>query len=172
MKPTPALFPAFALLLPGIVNAAVFMDTEWAKQACDKWNQSEPLTVELGGDAFAENNAGRGYKIIHLYRDHCGEGTRQQLTISSQDGKAICTYGGPPIERKLNPKVDYLMHATDDDWACMGKGQFGCGPMGAMMSGKLKFVGPKFEVMNVIGPFESFLRLTGAVAGDTGACPK
>jgi putative sterol carrier protein len=52
----------------------------------------------------------------------------------------------------------------------MGKGDFGCGAMGAMMSGKLNFKGPKVEAMKVMGPFESFLKLTGKVAGDKSAC--
>lgn len=44
--------------------------------------------------------------------------------------------------------------------------------MGAMMSGKLKFKGPKMEAMKVMGPFASFLRLTGKVAGNKANCPK
>lgn len=37
------------------------------------------------------------------------------------------------------------MNATDEDWACMGKGSFGCGAMGAMMTGKLKFSRPSIR---------------------------
>lgn len=66
--------------------------------------------------------------------------------------------------------VDYLMHANDKDWTCMGAGSFGCGAMGAMMTGKLKFSGPKMEAMQVMTPFESFLQLTGKVAGNKGNC--
>lgn len=44
--------------------------------------------------------------------------------------------------------------------------------MGAMMTGKLKFQGPKAEAMGVIGPFDSFLLLAGKVPGDTSSCPK
>ena len=65
------------------------------------------------------------------------------------------------------------MNATDDDWTCMGKASFGCGAMGAMMSGKLKFTGPKVEAMSVMGPFGAFLELTGAVEGTKSqTCPK
>jgi putative sterol carrier protein len=64
------------------------------------------------------------------------------------------------------------MNATDEDWACMGKGSFGCGAMGAMMTGKFKFSGPKGEAMSVMGPFDSFLQLTGKVPGDTSSCQK
>ena len=35
----------------------------------------------------------------------------------------------------------------------MGEGAFGCGAMGAMTTGKLKFSGPKMETMGVMGPF-------------------
>jgi putative sterol carrier protein len=64
----------------------------------------------------------------------------------------------------------YQTASNDADWTCMGKGEFGCGAMGAMMSGKLNFKGPKVEAMKVMGPFESFLKLTGKVAGDKSAC--
>ncbi|MEZ5447584.1 MAG: SCP2 sterol-binding domain-containing protein [Thiolinea sp.] len=58
----------------------------------------------------------------------------------------------------MNFAVDYLMHATDNDWACMGQGSFGCGAMGAMMTKQLKFQGPKMRAMQVMEPFENFLR--------------
>jgi putative sterol carrier protein len=72
----------------------------------------------------------------------------------------------------MNLGVDYLMHATDKNWNCMGRGSWGCGAMGAMMSGKLKFSGPKMEAMKVMTPFEGFLKLAGKVPGNQGACPK
>jgi putative sterol carrier protein len=43
--------------------------------------------------------------------------------------------------------------------------------MGAMMTGKLQFKGPKGEAMGVMGPFDTFLQLTGKVPGDKKACP-
>ena len=52
----------------------------------------------------------------------------------------------------------------------MGEASFGCGAMGAMMSGKLKFNGPKMEAMSVMGPFNQYLQLTGKVPGEKGAC--
>jgi len=67
--------------------------------------------------------------------------------------------------------VDYLMYATDEDWACMGEGKFGCGAMGAMTTGKLKLSGPKGEAMSVMGPFNGFLTLTGQVPGDKSSRP-
>ena len=152
-------------------SAGAFMDAEWASGMCEAWNGSTELTEGLGGD-WSANNAGRGYKVIRLYRTDCGEDTAVQLTISDQEGKAVCTYGGAPSDEEMNYEVDYLMHATDEDWACMGKGSWGCGAMGAMMTGKLQFQGPKMEAMGVMGPFNEFLQLTDEVPGDMDACPE
>ena len=88
-----------------------------------------------------------------------------------QGWKDHCSYGGAVKHSKLNADVDYLMHATDEDWTCMGKGSFGCDAMGAMTTGKLKFKGPKMEAMCVMGPFDGFLVLTCKVAGDKASCP-
>jgi putative sterol carrier protein len=164
-----AALAAFAC--SGAASAATFMDAAWASAACTAWNGTS-LTSELGGKSWAANDAGRGYKIIQLYRTKCGEATKVELEIANKDGKAQCARGGAVKHPTLDPKVDYLMNATDEDWACMGKGSFGCGAMGAMMTGKLKFKGPKGEAMGVMGPFDGFLLLTGKVPGDTAACPK
>ena len=83
----------------------------------------------------------------------------------------MCTYGGAPTADAMDSSMDYVMHATDDDWNCMGKASFGCGAMGAMMTGKLKFEGPKMEAMGVMGPFNAFLQLVDEVPGDQGQCP-
>jgi putative sterol carrier protein len=162
--------PVLALACCAGANAATFMDAQWAAAACKAWNKSS-LTSGLAGDAWAANNGGRGYKSIHLFRDKCGEGSKVELEISDKGGKAECTYGGAVKHAKLNYDVDYLMHASDEDWTCMGEGKFGCGAMGAMMTGKLKFQGPKGEAMGVMGPFDGFLQLTGKVAGDKSSCP-
>jgi putative sterol carrier protein len=161
-----------ALACSSAVSAGAFMDPAWAAAACTAWNANPTLTSELGGKAWAANDAGRGFKIIQLYRTKCGEGSRVELQISDKGGKAHCVRGGTVEHAVLDPKVDYVMHATDEDWACMGQGKFGCGAMGAMMSGKLKFKGPKGEAMGVMGPFDNFLLLTGKVPGDTSGCPK
>lgn len=152
--------------------AGTFMDADWASAACSAWNSTPALTNDLGGKAWAANDAGRGYKVIQLYRDKCGEASKVELEIADKDGKAHCVRGGAVKHAKLDPSVDYLMHASDEDWACMGKGSFGCGAMGAMATFKLKFKGPKGEAMGVIGPFDNFLLLTGKVPGDTSSCPK
>ena len=132
----------------GGANAGTFMDAQWAAEMCKAWNSSN-LPADLGGAAWAANNANRGYKIIHLYRDKCGAASKVELEISDKGGKAECSYGGAVKHATLNHDVDYLMYATDEDWTCMGEGKFGCGAMGAMMTGKLKFKGPKGEAMGV-----------------------
>ncbi len=152
-------------------NAAKFMDATWAKGMCDAWNKNDKLMTGLGGDKWIKNDAGRGFKIIQLYRTQCGAQTRVELKIVNKDGKAMCAAGGPVTQQTLNKDVDYVMHATDEDWICMGEGKFGCGAMGAMMTGKLKFEGPKGEAMGVMGPFDSFLVATGSVPGDKAGCP-
>ncbi|MEE9351368.1 MAG: SCP2 sterol-binding domain-containing protein [Thiotrichaceae bacterium] len=161
--------------------ADTYMDASWAKKACAAWNASPVLTKQLAsteaddgeeGYAWAKNNAGRGYKLVQMYRTSCGANSKVQLTIQEKDGKAMCVSAGKPDGKAMNFKVDYLMHASDKNWACMGKGSFGCGAMGAMMSGKLKFQGPKMEAMKVMGPFESFLKVAGKTAGDKSSCPK
>ena len=154
----------------GAAQAASFMGAEWVKSVCHDWNASKTLTTRLGGNKWAANGGKKGYKVIQLYRDGCGVSTRVELDIANQGGKAICTYGGPVRTAKLNGDVDYLMHASDKNWTCMGKGSWGCGAMGAMMTGKLEFVGPKLEAASVMDPFNAFLQLTGKVKGDT-ACP-
>ena len=156
------------------VMAAEYMDANWAKAACNAWNKNAILTGQLGskGEAkWAANNAGRGYKLIQMYRSKCGAQSKVQLTIADKGGKAVCIYGGKPDGKKMNMAVDYLMNATDKNWTCMGKGSWGCGAMGAMMSGKLKFSGPKMEAMKVMTPFGAFLKLAGAVPGSMAACP-
>ena len=148
---------------------ADFMDADWAAKVCDGWNATPELTNELGGDWIA-NDGGRGYKMILMHRDECGDSSKVQINIANKDGKAMCVYGGAPDGKKMDPAMDYHMHATDEDWTCMGKGSFGCGAMGAMATGKLKFNGPKMEAMGVMGPFNSFLTLTGTIPGEKGAC--
>lgn len=169
---------AFSLITSSTM-AADFMDAAWAKQACAAWNQSSTLTTQLAqmpGDMFGDgykwidNDAGRGYKMIQIHRDDngCSAKNSVQLTIANKGGKAMCIYGGKPDGKKMNYSVDYVMHATDKNWVCMGSGS--CGVMGSMMTGKLKFKGPKMEAMKVMDPFSAFLKLTGKVPGVKTAC--
>ncbi len=165
------LFGGLSLCLGLNAQSATFMDAGWASQLCQAWNKTPALTGKLGGDSWASNNAGRGYKTIQLYRNQCGQGSKVELKIADKDGEAICISGGEVTNKTPNYKVDYLMHASNKHWACMGEGSFGCGAMGAITTGKLKFSGPKGEAMGVMGPFDQFLVLTGKVASDQGACP-
>lgn len=84
------------------------------------------------------------------------------LRISDKDGKAMGTASVAVKTATLDPKVDYPMNATDEDWTCMGEGRLGCG---AMTTGKLKLKlnGPKMEAIGVMGPFDTVLQLTGKV---------
>jgi putative sterol carrier protein len=165
------LAAALACLTTSSAYAApVFMSAEWAAEACAAWNANEELVTGLGGD-WIDNNAARGYKVIHVYRQDCKDSPRVELTISKDDDKAKCSYGGAVEHQELNDEVDYLMYATDEDWVCMGEGKWGCGPKLAMMTFKLKFEGPKMEAMSVTGPFEQFLLLTGKVESDRSSCP-
>jgi putative sterol carrier protein len=161
-----ATLAAFA----GVAHAApAMMSAEWTAQACDAWNRDATLTSGLAGEKWMDNNKGRGYKIIQLYRTECGEATRTELKIAPKDGKAMCVYGGAVKTTAMDHSADYTMHATTEKWNEMGAGEYG--PMKAMMFGRLKFTGPKMEAMGVMGPFEAFLRLPGKIPGDK-ACPK
>ncbi|MEQ1661468.1 MAG: SCP2 sterol-binding domain-containing protein [Thiobacillus sp.] len=154
-------------VLAGSAHAAPMMSAEWTAQACDYWNKNASLSNGLAAK-WIKNDAGRGYKIIHLYRTDCGEATQTEMKIVPKDGKAMCAYGGAVQNPTMNYDVDYTMHATTEKWKEMGAGEYG--PVKAMMFGKLKFKGPKPEAMTVMGPFEEFLLIPGKVAGDA-ACP-
>lgn len=159
------------LALTGLVSlnaqATPLMSTDWMAQACQAWNNNPILTNDLA-EKWIKNDAGRGYKVVHMYRTDCGSDTRVEMTISGKDGKALCTYGGKVVHSSLNDDVDYVMHAETKRWREMGAGEYG--PMRAMMFGRLKFEGPKAEAMKVMGPFEQFLLMPGKVAGED-ACP-
>lgn len=149
-------------------QAAPLMSPDWAAQACQSWNANPVLTDELA-EKWIKNDKGRGYKIMHMYRTDCGEASKVEMTISAQNGKAMCTYAGKVQHANLDLASDYLMHAETKRWKEMGAGEYG--PMRAMMFGRLKFEGPKGEAMRVMGPFEQFLLIPGKVPGDD-SCPK
>ena len=163
-------FIVFAGAMSAPVLADTYMDAAWAQKACNEWNNSKTLTSELG-EKWVKNDAKRGYKIIRMYRSSCKAPSAVQMVIQDKGGKAMCTSAGKADAKKMNFAVDYLMNASDKNWACMGRGSFGCGAMGAMMSGKLKFQGPKGEAMTVMGPFGAFLKIAGKVPGDKAVCP-
>ncbi len=167
MKTTSIALAALAVFATAAHAATPMMSAEWTAQACDAWNKDATLTNGLA-EKWIKNDAGRGYKIIHLYRTDCGEATQTEMKIVAKDGKAMCVYGGAVQNPKMDYAVDYTMHATSDRWNEMGAGEYG--PMKAMMFGRLKFAGPKIEAMSVMGPFEHFLLLPGKIPGDK-ACP-
>lgn len=162
------LATAFAGTLGLAAQAAPLMAPEWATAACEQWNRTPVLQDGLA-DAWAKNDGGKGFKIIHLYRTDCGEPSKVEMRIAAKEGKAQCVYGGKVENTKLAENVDYVMHAATTRWTEMGRGDYG--PMRAMMFGRLEFVGPKMEAMSVMGPFEAFLLLVGKVPGETTSCP-
>ena len=162
-----ALFAA-ALSAP-VAAAPVLMSAEWAKDACEAWNKDPVLTDKLVESGWVKNDAGRGFKVMGVYRSDCGSTPTAEMRIALKDGKAMCVYGGAPETAKLDSGADYVMKAETVRWVEMGKGEYG--PMKAMMFGRLGFDGPMGEAMGNMGPFESFLLLVGKVPGDTASCP-
>ena len=149
--------------------APVLMSAAWAAQACTAWNADATLTQGLAASGWIDNNAGRGYKVMQIYREDCAKSPRIEMRIEKKDNKAQCVYGGKVETQKLDSGVDYVMYATTTRWQEMGRGDYG--PMRAMMFGRLGFEGPKFEAMGNMGPFENFLLLVGKVPGDASQCP-
>lgn len=107
------------------------MSAAWAKSACDAWNAEPVLTDELVKSGWAKNNAGRGFKVIQLYRTECKDSPRVELRIAEQDDKARCVYGGRVETARFDLTADYVMHAETARWQEMGRGEYG--PMRAMM---------------------------------------
>lgn len=163
----------FAMTAAGVAGAAqaspVLMSPEWAAQACDAWNAEDQLTQGLSESGWTDNDKGRGFKILQIYRTDCEESPHVELRIVKKDGKAWCEYGGAVETQSLDFGADYIMHAETYRWEEMGRGEYG--PMRAMMFGRLKFQGPKMEAMGNMGPFESFLMLPGKVENDVSRCP-
>jgi len=148
----------------------VFMSGDWAKQACDAWNKDPVLTGQL--QKWVKNHSDKGYKVMQIYREDCASSPRVEMQIKEQDGKAMCVYGGitKTAAKDINSRYDYVMYAKDKHWVRMGDGSDS--PMKAMMLGRLNFDGPSFEAMKNMGPFKSFLLLTGKVDSDRSKCPQ
>jgi putative sterol carrier protein len=160
------------LLVAGGTQAAepVLMSGEWGTAACAAWNADPVLTRDLVASGWVKNDKGRGYKVMHVYREDCGKSASAELRVSLVGKEARCTYGGAVQPGTLDGGADYLMHATTRHWLEMGAGDYG--PMKAMMLGRLSFSGPYGEAMGNMGPFTNFLRLVGKVPTDSKACPK
>ncbi len=157
------------LFVAGVAQAQVMMSPEWAQNACTAWNAEPTLTDKLAESEWIKNDAGRGFKIMQIYRTDCENSPRVEMRIVEQNGKAMCVYGGAVETQDLIKKSDYIMHATTKRWQEMGAGKYG--PMRAMMFGRLKFTGPKGEAMSNMGPFKAFLRIPGKIPGDVNSCP-
>lgn len=160
---------AFASFAGTALAAPVLMSPDWGNAACDAWNREPVLTDKLVESGWIKNDAGRGYKVMHVARSDCGEKATAEMRIAQKDGKAMCVFGGAPGAAPLDGGSDYLMRAETARWIEMGKGEYG--PMKAMMFGRLGFEGPKMEAMGNMGPFESFLLLVGKVESESNRCP-
>lgn len=146
--------------------ASVMMSADFGAELCEAWNMNDTLTTEL--DKWMDNNLGRGYKAMLLKRSDCGASPMIQITLQKVDGLTWCTYGGIATHQ-ANEKADYIMTAETKHWVEMGNGDYG--PAIAMLTGKLKFKGPKGEAMANMKPFESFLTLIAEPKGDASTCP-
>ena len=148
---------------------SVAMSAPFAQTMCTAWNADTTLTDKLVESGWIKNDAGRGFKLMQIYRSDCPNSARIEMQIALKDGKAQCVYGGAVRATPLDSGADYLMWADTARWREMGAGEYG--PMKAMMFGRLNFAGPKMEAMGNMAPFEKFLLLVGKVPGDWGACP-
>ncbi len=146
----------------------VLMSPAWAAATCDAWNADPVLTDGLAESGWAANDAGRGYKVMYIYRSDCEDSARVELRIIQKDDKAWCEYGGAVVT-EADYKVDYEMWAKTDRWTQMGDGEYG--PMKGMLTGRLRFKGPEGEAMGNMGPFANFLVLVGAVDSSIDSCP-
>ena len=152
-----------------LAEDSVLMSAAWATQACDAWNADAVLTGDLVESGWIGNDKGRGYKVMQVYRNDCGEKPTAELRVSLKDGKALCVYGGAVETAEPDSGADYVMNASTERWQEMGANEYG--PMKAMMLGRLKFSGPYGEAMGNMGPFKNFLLLVGKVPASTASCP-
>jgi putative sterol carrier protein len=155
---------------PALASDPVMMSGEWAAAACTAWNADPVLTRDLVASGWIKNDEGRGFKVMQVYREDCGDAPTAELRVSLKDGAALCTYGGRVETTKLHSGADYVMYARTARWQEMGRGDYG--PMKAMAFGRLGFKGPKMEAMGNMGPFSNFLLLVGKVESDVGSCPR
>jgi putative sterol carrier protein len=167
-----SLVASALLLAAGSVQSAepVMMSADWGPAACAAWNADPVLTRELAASDWIRNDKGRGFKVMQLYREDCGDQPTVELRVALKDGKATCVYGGAVQTTKLESAADYVMFAETKRWQEMGRGEYG--PMKAMSFGRLGFKGPKMEAMGNMGPFGNFLLLVGKVPADAKSCPK
>lgn len=152
-----------------VAGNAPLMSKDWAAATCDAWNTNDTLKAGLGESGWAANNGDRDHKIMRIHRSDCDGAAKVELHIALEEGQARCTFGGLATGDELVRGVDYAMWATSSRWQEMGRGDYGA--MKAMLTGRLKFDGPKGEAMSNMKPFGAFLRLVGAVDSDAQVCP-
>ena len=160
----------FLLLLAGAATAQdepVMMSAAWVQGMCEAWNGEPGLTDNL--DGWIKNDKGRGYKLMRIYRRDCPQSPWIEMKIAKSDDGVVCLDGGWATSEELT-RADYVMFADTVRWQEMGAGEYG--PMKGMMTGRLKFEGPKFEAMRNMGPFTNFLLLVGKVPGSVDSCPE
>lgn len=145
------------------------MSIEYIKQFCGAWNADELMTTGLANSEWVDNDGGKGFKIIQLYRKDCPDSPRVEMQFERTDDKAMCVYAGKVENPDLDRSADYEMFADTKRWIEVGNGDYG--PMKAMMLGRLKFKGPKIEAMGNMGPFKNFLLLFGKFPSDPTTCP-
>lgn len=165
---TYAVFSTLLVLSPLVTHAqTAMMSAGWAEGMCEAWNAEPGLTANL--DGWIENDKDRGYKLMRIYRRDCPESPRIEMKVAKTDAGVVCVESGWATDEELTG-ADYVMFADTNRWQEMGAGLFG--PMKGMMTGRLKFQGPKFEAMRNMGPFSNFLLLVGKVPGSTDTCPE
>lgn len=157
---------SFSIVFSGSALAETAMLSEdWGQAACAAWNNDDVLSNglhESGWVTSQKNN--RGYRIIEIYREDCPNSPHIQLKLEPKDKRAVCAGSAPLFDKEW----DFLMYAKTEHWVEMGKGEVG--PMGGMMTGKLKFKGSMWEAMQNMGPFKNFLLLFGKVKSDSNVC--
>jgi putative sterol carrier protein len=166
-----ALLAGLMLIAATTARAAdpVLMSAEWATAACAAWNADPVLTRDLVESGWIKNDAGRGFKVMQVFREDCSDAPTAELRVALKDGKAQCVFGGAVETTRLDAGADYVMFADTKRWQEMGRGDYG--PMKAMAFGRLGFKGPKMEAMGNMGPFSNFLLLVGKVDADVSTCP-
>jgi len=170
MRSSLFIFAALSLLAGSATAGPVpLMSPDWAAATCDAWNGNSTLKAGLGESGWAANSGDRGYKVMRIHRSDCDEAPKVELHIRLDQGEARCVHGGLATGAPLVRGVDYGMWATSSRWEEMGRGEYGA--MKAMLTGRLKFDGPKGEAMSNMKPFGAFLKLVGAVDSDAGTCP-
>ena len=63
-------------------------------RACEAWNKDPVLTDKLVESGWMKNDAGRGFKVMHIYRSDCGDSAAAELRV------ALKTAGDARLRRR------------------------------------------------------------------------